>query len=56
MRRAGQNPTDVEVLDIINKIDDDSGCLDFQVRVIIVIFKFLNQKQFSIEPVTDLII
>ncbi|XP_023327987.1 calmodulin-1 [Eurytemora carolleeae] len=30
MRRAGQNPTDVEVLDIINKIDDDSGCLDFQ--------------------------
>ena len=31
MRRAGHNPTDVEVLDIINKIDDDSGSLDFQV-------------------------
>ncbi len=31
MRRAGQNPTDIEVLDIINKIDDESGYLDFQV-------------------------
>ena len=31
MRRAGQNPTDIEVLDIINKIDDETGCLDFQV-------------------------
>ena len=31
MRRAGHNPTDVEVLDIINKIDDESGSLDFQV-------------------------
>ena len=31
MRRAGRNPTDVEVLDIINKIDDDSGCLNFKV-------------------------
>lgn len=44
MRRAGQNPTDVEVLDIINKIDDDSGCLDFQVRVIIIIFQFFKAK------------
>ena len=32
MRRAGQNPTDIEVLDIINKIDDESGYLDFQVN------------------------
>ena len=29
MRRAGQNPTDVEVQDLINKIDDGSGTLDF---------------------------
>ena len=31
MRRAGQNPTDTEVLDIINKMDNDTGGLDFQV-------------------------
>ena len=31
MRRAGQNPTDVEVLDIINRIDDGTDCLDFKV-------------------------
>ena len=31
MRRAGANPTDVEVTDIINKIDNDTGALDFQV-------------------------
>ena len=31
MRRAGHNPTDVEELDIINRIDDESGYLDFQV-------------------------
>merc|ERR1712183_324880 len=30
MRRAGRNPTDVEVLDIINKIDDGSGYLDLK--------------------------
>ena len=29
MRRAGQNPTDIEVQDLINKIDDGSGTLDF---------------------------
>ena len=33
MRRAGHNPTDVEVTDIINKIDSDSGNIDFQVRL-----------------------
>ena len=27
----GQNPTDIEVLDTINKIDNDTGGLDFQV-------------------------
>ena len=32
MRRTGLNPTDVEVLDIINKIDDESGYLDFKVK------------------------
>ena len=26
---AGQNPTDVEVQDLINKVDDGSGTLDF---------------------------
>ena len=31
MRRAGQNPTDVEVLDILNRIDDNTGYLDFKV-------------------------
>merc|ERR1719430_1188817 len=30
MRRAGQNPTDVEVQDMVNKIDDGSGVLDFE--------------------------
>ena len=31
MRRAGQNPTDIEVLDILNRIDDNTGYLDFKV-------------------------
>jgi len=30
MRRSGANPTDVEVTDIINKIDNETGALDFQ--------------------------
>jgi len=30
MRRAGQNPTDVEVQDLINNIDDGSGTMDFE--------------------------
>ena len=38
MRRAGHNPTDVEVTDIINKIDSDSGNIDFQVRLLCSIF------------------
>ena len=29
MRRAGQNPTDIEVHDMINKIDNGSGGFDF---------------------------
>ncbi len=33
MRRAGHNPTDIQVLDILNSIDDESGYLDFQVSV-----------------------
>ena len=28
MRRAGQNPTDIEVQDLLNKIDDGSGTLN----------------------------
>ena len=31
MRRAGQNPTDIEVQDLINNIDDGSGTMDFEV-------------------------
>ncbi len=31
MRRAGQNPTDIEVQDLINKIDNGSGTMDFEV-------------------------
>ena len=34
MRKAGANPTDIEVLDIINKIDNESGYLDFPVSLI----------------------
>ena len=37
MRRAGANPTDVEVTDIINKIDNDTGALDFQVLCLYII-------------------
>ncbi|XP_023345972.1 neo-calmodulin [Eurytemora carolleeae] len=31
MRRAGQNPTDIEVSDLINNIHDGSGYLEFQI-------------------------
>ena len=31
MRRCGHNPTDIEVADIINKIHDDTGSLEFEV-------------------------
>ena len=31
MRRAGQNPTDVEVQDLLNNIDNGSGTIDFEV-------------------------
>ena len=30
MRRAGHNPTDVEVHDLINKIDNGTGTLNYQ--------------------------
>ena len=30
MRRAGQNPTDIEVQDMLNKIEDGSGVMDFE--------------------------
>ena len=30
MRRAGENPTEVEVHDLINKLDDGSGVLTFE--------------------------
>ena len=31
MRRAGQNPTDVEIITIINKYDNESGYIDIKV-------------------------
>lgn len=34
MRRCGQNPTDIEVSDLINKIHDDSGSLDLEVTIL----------------------
>ena len=33
MRRAGANPTDIEVMEIMNKIDDESGSFDFPVSI-----------------------
>ena len=33
MRRAGQNPTDIEVQDLINNIDNGSGTMDFEVII-----------------------
>ena len=47
MRRAGQNPTDIEVLDIINKIDDESGCLDFQVSQIVTCIYRVSNKEWK---------
>ena len=44
MRRAGANPTDVEITDIINKAGSDTGCLDFAVRfcpVIVIITSYI---------------
>ena len=35
MRRAGQNPTESEVQDMINKIDDGTASLNFEGRQII---------------------
>ena len=43
MRRCGHNPTDIEVSDIINKIHDDSGSLDLEVRFFLdLISKFIQ--------------
>ena len=33
MRKAGANPTDIEVMEIINKIDNESGSFDFPVSI-----------------------
>lgn len=33
MRRAGQNPTESEVQDMINKIDDGTSSLNFEVAL-----------------------
>ena len=47
MRRAGQNPTDIEVQDMINKIDNGSGTMDFQVRT--------QQGKFQHDVMTDIV-
>ena len=44
MRRCGQNPTDIEVSDIINKIHDDSGSLDLEVTLEFFYFLHLSIK------------
>ena len=33
MRRAGQNPTDVEIVSIINKYENENEYIDLQVRI-----------------------
>ena len=33
MRRAGQNPTESETQDMVNKIDDGSSSLNFEVKI-----------------------
>lgn len=33
MRRAGSNPTDVEIVSLVNKYDNDSGYIDFKVSL-----------------------
>ena len=50
MRRSGANPTDVEVTDIINKIDNETGALDFQV-----IYRSKTQKCSLIYMVSDIL-
>ena len=46
MRRAGQNPTDVEIVSIINKYDNDSGFIDFKVSVLKLTRSNYNLKEF----------
>ena len=43
MRRAGQNPTESETQDMVNKIDDGSSSLNFEVKN-----KYLNVEENNI--------
>ena len=43
MRRAGANPTDIEVMEIMNKIDDESGSFDFPVSIISFFLHFYSE-------------
>ena len=45
MRRAGQNPTESEVQDMINKIDDGTASLNFQARENFISRDFLRTIQ-----------
>ena len=45
MRRAGANPTDVEILEIVNKIDGESGTFDFPVELY-----FVKENDFRLNP------
>merc|ERR1711973_305706 len=47
MRRCGHNPTDIEVSDIINKIHDESGSLDFEA-----FYKIMDARNKELDPET----
>ena len=49
MRRAGQNPTDVEVQDLLNKIDDGSGSGTLNVEDFLGLHFSLYQRKYNHE-------
>ena len=49
MRRCGHNPTDIEVSDIINKIHDDTGSLNFEVILKFYIFQMNTYLDFLLK-------
>merc|ERR1719273_1053771 len=48
MRRCGHNPTDIEVSDIINKIHNDTGSLDFED-----FHKIMDERTKELDPETS---
>ena len=49
MRRSGQNPTDVEVQDIMNKMDDGSGTLNVEDFIGIIHYSIINPSSQSFD-------